>query len=116
MAGGLRGRGHEKTKRAADRKEGADDELCYFIWLAPTFAVPAIEDRDERQEADADEGVEGDEPRGRQFFAHEDEIELLIAPDEIGVEDLVVRHDRDGEHRNEEDERDDGARSRRKLA
>ena len=65
--------------------------------------------RDEREEADADDGVERDEPGGGQFFAHEDEVELLVAPDEVGVEDLVVRHNRDGQDRDEQDERDDGA-------
>src|SRR4051794_26247713 len=109
MAGGLGGRGHEKTERFGDRKRGADDELRHFIGLAVMFAVPAIKDRDEREEGDADDGVESDEPGGWQCLAPEYEIELLVPPDEVGIEDLVVRHDRDGEDWDEEDERDDGA-------
>ena len=34
---------------------------------------------------------------------------MLIAPDEVGVKDLIVRHNRNGEHRDEEDKRHDGA-------
>jgi hypothetical protein len=41
--------------------------------------------------------------------SHEVEIKLLVAPDEVGVEDLIVRHNRDRQHRDEEEERDDGA-------
>ncbi len=50
---------------------------------------PAIEERDEREEADADDRVERHEPRGGQLVAHEDEVELPIAPDEVGVENLM---------------------------
>src|SRR5262245_59158728 len=71
--------------------------------------IPAVKKRDERKEADADDRVESDEPGGGQLFAQEDEVELLIAPDEVGVKDLIVRHNRDGEYRNEEEERNDSA-------
>src|SRR2546423_925620 len=104
LAGGLRGRGHEKAERPGNRKNGADNELRDFVWLAPTLPVPAIKDRDEREEGNADDGVERYEPGGRQFFAHENEVELLVAPDKIGVKDLVIRDDRDGKHGNEKDE------------
>ena len=71
--------------------------------------IPTVKECDEREEADADDRIERDKPGRGQLFAQEDEIELLVAPDEIGVEDLIVRDDRDREHRDEEDERNDGA-------
>ena len=83
--------------------------LVDFVGFAPALPIPTIKERDEREEADADNGVERDEPGGGQLFAKEDEVELLVAPDKVGVEDLVVRHDRDGEHRDEQDERNDRA-------
>ncbi len=104
----LRRGGGEQAEHAGDREDGADDDLGDLVGFAPAFAIPTVEEGDEREEADADDGIEGDEPRGGQLFAHEDEIELLVAPDEVGIEDLVVRHDRDGHHRDENDQGDDG--------
>src|SRR3954470_22620963 len=73
------------------------------------LSVPAIKDRDDREEADADDRIETDEPGSGEFVAHEDEVELLVAPDEVGVKDLVVRNDRHGHDRDEQNERENGA-------
>src|SRR4051794_17368583 len=80
LPGRLRSRGDKETERAADRERGADDEFADLIGLAVMLSVPAIEDRNQGEKADANDGVEGDEPRGRQRFAHEDQIELPVAP------------------------------------
>src|SRR5205085_3846295 len=72
------------------------------------FAVPAVEDCDEREETDAHNRIEGDEPGGRQRFAHKDEIELPVAPDEVAVENLVVRNQGDSHDRDEKDQREYG--------
>ena len=98
--------GGDQAENAGDREDGADDDLGDLVGFAPALAIPTVEEGDEREEADADDGIKGDEPGGGQLFAHEDEIELLVAPDEVGVEDLVVRHDRDGHHRDEKDQRE----------
>src|SRR3954465_5923416 len=90
LSGALGRGGGKQAERAADREGGADDKLHDLIRFAVMFSVPAIEDRDEREETDANDRVEGDEPGGRQGLAHEDEVELPVAPDEIGVKDLVI--------------------------
>src|SRR3546814_4464349 len=72
------------------------------------LAVPAVEEGDAGEEADADDRVEGHEPSGGKLGAHEGEVELLVAPDQVGVEDLVGGDDADGHHGNEQEEGDEG--------
>ncbi len=64
MSGTLSGCGSEEAHRAGDGEPGADDDLGDLVRFAPALAIPAIEERDEHKEADADDGVEGDEPGG----------------------------------------------------
>ena len=59
------------------------------------LSIPTVEDRDDRKEANADDGIKGDKPGGGQLYTKEDEVELLVAPDEVGVEDLLVGNDRE---------------------
>ena len=39
-----RGGGDEKAERAADGKDGADDEFGDFVRFAPALAIPTVED------------------------------------------------------------------------
>lgn len=103
----LRRRRRPQAQHAADREQRADDHLAELVGLAEALAVPAVEQSDDREEGDADHGVERDEPGGRQLGAEEVQVELRIAPHQIDVEDLVVRHDRDREHGDQQKQRGD---------
>src|SRR5262249_18359035 len=68
------------------------------------LSVPAIEDHHCRKEGYAGDRIECDEPGGRQFFAEENEVKLLVAPNQVGVKDLVVGHNGQRQHRNQQNQ------------
>ena len=99
-------RGHEQAGAAGDGEQAADDHLADLVGLAALEAPPFPEggDRDEHREAEG--GIERDQPARRHGVAHERQVELLVAPDEVGVEDLLVGQERDRHHRDQDAERE----------
>ncbi len=69
---------------------------------APPF--PEQRDRDEHREAQR--RVERDQPARRHGIVHEPQVEMLVSPDEVGVENLLVGQQRNGHHGDEDAERE----------
>src|SRR5690348_15850466 len=85
-ARGLRQRRHEQAQAAGDGEDAADDHLADLVRLAMVEAPPLPECRDRSEHREADGRVYADQPSAR--ILESPKVELLVAPDEVGVEDF----------------------------
>src|SRR5438045_2822765 len=98
----LRGRRNEQASTTRNREEAADDHLADLVRLAPLETPPLPKSGNSDEHREAHSRVEGDQPAAGQGRAHDTQVELLITPDEIGVENLLVGQQRDRHHRDQD--------------
>jgi len=101
----LRERRHEQAQSPGDREEAADDHFADLVRLSAMGSPPLPEGGDGHEHGEAYRSVHSDEPAAR--IVEKPQVELLVAPDKIGIEDLLVREQRHGEHRDQDDQVDD---------
>ena len=102
----LRQGGHDQAEAAGNGEQAADDHLLELVGLLPLEAPPFPEGGDRDQHREAEPRVERDQPAGRERGSGERQLEMLVAPDEIGVEDFLVGQQRNAENGDEDDQRD----------
>ena len=95
-------RSHEQAQASGHRKNAAYDHFRDLVGLSPEGCPPFPErcHGDEHREADC--RIHRDQPATR--VVEQPEIETLIAPGEVRIEDLLIGQQRDCEHRDEDDE------------
>jgi hypothetical protein len=82
-----------------------NDDLGVFVGFAPLEAPPFPEQSDRYQHRKTERGVERDQPARRHGVLHELQVEALVAPDEVSVENFLIGQERDRHHRDQDAQR-----------
>src|SRR5437588_48760 len=83
--GGERSADHER-KHAGHSDEAANCDLVN-LGRFPKFLRPDAPEYDcDKKKTDRDDRIERDQPRGRHFLSEEDEIGVVLRPDQVSVE------------------------------
>ena len=96
-----------ERKEPGHRDDAADAELGDLRRLRKFFRPESPEHDRARETTDGQDGIERDQPGRRHFLSEEDEVGGFLGPDEVGVEDLLIADDREREHRQKREQRDD---------
>src|SRR5205807_6774222 len=80
---------HER-KHTGHSDETANCDLCDLGWLTKFFRPNAPEYDCDEKKTNRDNRIQRDQPRRRHFLSKEDEIRVVLRPDQISVEDLLV--------------------------
>ncbi|MNS68403.1 hypothetical protein D3C72_1016850 [compost metagenome] len=91
-------RPHRQHHEGQHRDAGADDQLGDLIRLGEAARPEAPEQDRKREHHHRGGRIKGDEPTGRHGVAKQREIEAVLRPDHIGVEDLLIAEKRQRQH------------------
>ena len=98
---------HRKRDEAAHGHEAADADLGNFGRLRK-FSRPESPEHDRAGKVTyRDDRVECNQPRRRHLVPEEDEVRVVLCPDQIGAKDLLVADNRNCQHRQKCEQRDD---------
>jgi hypothetical protein len=84
-------------KHAGHGNETADRDLEDFCRLPEFFRPQAPEEDGDEKKTDRHDRIQRNQPRGGHFFSKENKIGMVLRPNQISVEDLLVGNDRDGQ-------------------
>src|SRR5436190_20697300 len=90
-----------------DSHEAADADLRNFRWLRKLFRPESPEHHRAGEETYRHDRIERDQPCRRHLAAEKDEVRVVLCPNEIRVENLLVTDDCNRQHRQKRDQCDD---------